>query len=158
MKTDHLHSVRVKVYVKVYLIVMLAGLYSACRVTMVAPYDEKIAQQIGLISKKIDKLYLTMLEIPDDNPSTRAYALFTEKYIDIEVDLNALLLQNRLRPLNKESTRNSEIALETWMKYKEKHKEDNTISDFDIDLNRDFFRDLFMVLLVGEEVRKNINN
>lgn len=158
MKTDHLHSVRVKVYVKVYLIVMLAGFYSACRVTMVAPYDEHIARQIQLISKKIDKLYLTILDMPDDDPSARAYSLFAEQYIDIEVDLNALLLQNRLRPLNNESTRNVEIALETWIKYKKKHKEVNTISDFDLDLNRYYFRDLFMVLLMGEEVRKNINN
>lgn len=143
---------------KFLLTIVSIVIFFACRVTMVAPYDEKIAQQIQLISKKIDKLYLTMLEVSEDNPPERTYSLFADQYIEIEVELNALLLQNQLRPLNNESIRNSEIAIETWIKYKEKHKQENTLTDFEIDLNRDYFRDLFMVLLVGEEVRKNSNN
>lgn len=99
-----------------------------------------------------------MLEPAAVGSEGRHYNLFAKDYIDIEVDLNALLVQNRLRPLNKEATRNSEIALETWIKHKEKHKKEVLLSDVDIDLNRDFFRDLCMVLLLGEEVRKNSNN
>jgi hypothetical protein len=137
-------------------IVFLCAFSVSCRVTMVAPYEEAISQQTELISKKIDKLYLTMLETTKNENNEREYLRFAEHYIDIEVELNSLLNKNRMRPLNRESVLNCEIALESWLKYKEKHRTDNGMNDVDIDLNRDFFRDLFLVILIGEEAKAKI--
>ena len=98
-----------------------------------------------------------MLETTRNENNEREYSKFVNDYIDIEVELNSLLNKNRIRPLNKESTRNCEIVIETWLKYKDRHKEQNKISDADIELNRDYFRDLFVVILTGEEAKKNTN-
>jgi hypothetical protein len=145
-----------QVFYFLFTIVFLSAFSVSCRVTMVAPYEEAISQQTELISKKVDKLYLTMLETAKNENNEREYLRFAEQYIDIEVELNSLLNKNRMRPLNRESVRNCEIALESWRKYKEKHRTDNGINDFDIDLNRDFLRDMFLVILMGEEAKAKI--
>lgn len=157
MKTCLTRSKIPKIYLLLYVTILLAVFQVACRVTFVAPYDASVSQQIEEISRKVDRFYLTMLETTRNEEEQRAYDKFVNDYVDIEVDLNSLLNKNRIRPLNKESTRNCEIAVETWTKYKTKHKEDNGISDIDIELNRDFLRDLFVVIQTGEEAKKNAN-
>ena len=146
-----------KIYLSFSLIVITVAFLTSCRVTLVAPYDSRVSQQIEDIARKVDKFYLTMLETTRNENNEREYSKFVDDYIDVEVELNSLLNMNRIRPLNKESTKNCQIAVDTWVKYKEKHKEKNTISNIDIDLNRDFLRDLFTVIQIGEEVKKNAN-
>lgn len=146
-----------KIYLLFALAIMLASFQQSCRVTLVAPYDASVSQQIETIARKVDKFYLTMLETTRNEMNEREYSKFVEEYIDIEVELNSLLNKNRIRQLNKESTKNCKTALDTWTKYKEKHKEKNEISDIDIELNRDFLRDLFIVIQTGEEAKKNAN-
>ena len=148
---------RQELYRLILVTIILSLLVISCRVTLVPSYNSDIAKQIELVAKKVDKFYLTMLEstLPGDE---REYAKFVQGYIDIEVELNSLLNKNRIRPLNTESTRNCEIALEIWIKYKEKHKKRNNISNADIDLNRDYLRDLFIVIQIGEEAKNNIND
>ena len=150
------HTTSKQTIIRIATVVVLIVVYASCRVTMVAPYEEKVVQQIQQVAKKVDRLYLTILETGMNDSSKREYALFAKDYVDIEVDLNSLLNQNRMKALNRESTRNCEIALETWVKYKEKHKRDNGISDVDIELNRDYYRDLFMVIQMGEEAKLKV--
>ncbi|NQU55335.1 MAG: hypothetical protein HQ522_22695 [Bacteroidetes bacterium] len=137
--------------------IVLAVLSVSCRVSLVSPYRKDIAQEIELTSKKVDKFYLTMLETTSEGKN-REYSNFVQDYIDIEVELNSLLNKNQIRPLNKESTRNCEILLDYWKKYKEKHKKENGISDVDIELTNDYLRDLFIVIQIGEGIKENINN
>ena len=146
-----------KIYLSFSLIVITVAFLASCRVTLVAPYDSRVSQKIEDIAQKVDKFYLTMLETTRNENNEREYSKFVDDYIDVEVELNSLLNMNRIRPLNKESTKNCQIAVDTWVKYKEKHKENNTISNIDIELNRDFLRDLFTVIQIGEEVKKNAN-
>ena len=146
-----------KIYLSFSLIVITVAFLASCRVTLVAPYDSRVSQKIEDIAQKVDKFYLTMLETTRNENNEREYSKFVDDYIDVEVELNSLLNMNRIRPLNKESTKNCQIAVDTWVKYKEKHKEKNTISNIDIELNRDFLRDLFTVIQIGEEVKKNAN-
>lgn len=125
-----------------------------CKVHFIPDYSVALSQDIISTAKKIDNFYLAMQEV---NSANRQYEHFTDKYVDIEADLNSLLNQNRIRPLNKESTRISEIALQFWIKYKTEHKSDNKISDGIIKLNRKTFSDLFYAMQVAEEA-KNIPN
>ena len=157
MKIYHVKKEVPKIYLLFILAVILATSQLSCRVTFVAPYDASVSQQIETISRKVDKFYLTMLETTRNELNEREYSKFVKDYIDIEVELNSLLNKNRIRPLNNESTKNCKIALETWTKYKEKHKQENEISDIDIELNRDFLRDLFIVIQIGEKAKKNAN-
>jgi hypothetical protein len=139
----------------IQIVLVFSVLVISCKVTLVPTYDADIAKQIELVTKKVDKFYLTMFETTTES-NGREYSNFVKEYIDIEVELNSLLNTNRVRPLNTESTRNCEIARDIWVKYKEKHKSDNGISDVDIELNLDYLRDLFVVIQIGEGVKNKV--
>ncbi len=136
----------------IFLILLLIS--SGCRITLVPDYDDSVAQQIIETAKRVDKFYLNMLETTTDSNGERAYNKFADTYVDIEVELVSLLNINKVRPLNENSTRICEIALEIWTKYKNEHKEDDTLSDEDISGNRDYLNDLFYSMLVAEEGKK----
>lgn len=127
---------------------------SACRVQLVPSYDQQIADQIVTTAKMVDQFYLYLMETPTGQ---RDYEDFAAEYIQIEVELNSLLRQNRVRPLNENSTRICEIALELWVQYKEEHKTDGTLSDGLITLNRTYMSDVFYAMQVAEEGSKLIN-
>jgi len=133
-------------------------LFSTCRITLVPPYDAVIMEQIDETSKAVDKFYLSMLETTSNSGGGRAYEAFVEDYVNIEVELNSLLNKNKIRPLNQNSTRISEITLQLWLKYKNEHKEDNSLPDGMIELNRKTFADLFYAMQVAEKAKEIITN
>lgn len=99
-----------------------------------------------------------MLETTDAENNGRNYDKFGEQYVSIEVEINSLLNQNKIRPLNQNSTRICEITLELWQKYKNEHKTDNTLSNGLIRLNQKTFADLFFAMQVAEEGKNLVNN
>jgi hypothetical protein len=124
----------------------------------VPDYDAAISAQIDNTAKEVDKFYLTMLETTKAENEGRAFDKFSENYISIEVELNSLLAKNKIRPLNQNSTRICEITIQLWLKYKDEHKKDNTLSDGLIRLNQMTFKDLFYAMQVaekGKELAKN---
>jgi hypothetical protein len=129
-----------------------------CRVTFVPEYDSALAADIEETARQVDRFYLMMLETtsPDDNG--RAFEVFAPEYVDIEVMLNSLLNQNKIKPLNQNSTRIAEITLELWQKYKEEHRTDNTLSNGLIKLNRKTFSDLFYAMQVAEKGKELATN
>jgi len=140
------------------LILLSVFAINACKVTFVANYNADIAKQIEQASKQLDRFYFTMLETTTPENDGRAFDKFTTQYIDIEVELNAILNKNKVRPLNENSTRICEITLELFVKYKNEHKSDNTLSNGLIKLNRKTFSDLFYAMLVAEEGKKIASN
>ncbi len=132
--------------------------FNACRVSLIPKYDEAIATQVETVSKEVDRFYLMMQETTSKENNGRNFEMFATKYVDIEVELNALLNKNKIRPLNENSTRICEITLELWVKYKNEHKTDNTLSDGLIKLNRLTFSDLFYAMLVAEKAKGIISN
>jgi hypothetical protein len=138
-------------------LISLTAFYS-CRVTLVPPHDAIIMEQIDVTAKAVDKFYLTILETSSNSAGGRAFMKFAEGYVDIEVELNSLLNKNRVRPLNENSTRICEITLELWKKYKDEHKEDNSLPDGMILLNRQTFADLFYAMQVAEKAKEMITN
>lgn len=130
----------------------------SCRVTFLPAYDAELSKEIVNTAKLVDKFYLQMLETTEEASRGRSYDKFANKYIEIEVEINALLIRNKIRPLNENSTRICEITLELWQKYKDEHKTDNTLSDGLIRLNHKTFADLFYAMQVAEEGKNLINN
>ncbi|MEI7628944.1 MAG: hypothetical protein WCJ80_11930 [Bacteroidota bacterium] len=122
---------------------------SACRVTMLPPRDAAIVAQIDAVSKSVDLLYLTMLE--SDSVDNRTYATYAERYINIEVELTSLLNKNKVRPLNKNSTRICEISLQLWQKYKEEHKLKRLLNNDVVKLYRVRMSNLFYTMQVAEK-------
>lgn len=135
----------------------LMAFYS-CRVTLVPPHDAIIMEQIDETAKAVDKFYLIMLETSSSSSGGRAYQNFAGDYVNIEVELTSLLNKNKIRPLNENSTRICEITLQLWQKYKEEHKEDNSLSDGMIKLNRQTFADLFYAMQVAEKAKEIVTN
>ncbi len=126
-------------------------LFAACKVQFISNYNAELSKEINETAKKVDNFYLTMQDVP---LADRQYDHFSTGYIDIEVDLNSLVTKNRVRPLNNESTRITEISLQLWEKYKEEHKKDNSLSNGLIKLNRKTFNDLFYSMQVAEEGKR----
>lgn len=129
-------------------------LFVSCNFALLAPYNREVSTHIESTAKSVDRFYLDMLEKTDTIGNSRAYLKFADGYINIEVELNSLYTKNRIRPLNKESTRNCEIALKVWRDYKEEHKKKNGISDGLIKYNRKYMSDMFYVIQVGEELKQ----
>jgi hypothetical protein len=130
----------------------------SCRVSFIPGFDATISGNIESTAKQVDKFYLSMLETTTELNNGRSYDMFTEKYVDIEVEINSLLNQNKIRPLNNNSVRICEITLELWQKYKNEHKTDNTLSNGLIQLNRKTFSDLFFAMQVAEKGKEIISN
>ena len=134
-----------------FILVLIVYTISGCRVQYVADYDDNIRNDIISIAEEIDMFYTLLLETPE---ADRTYESFKEDYLDIEVSLRSLLMKNKIRPLNEESTRQTELALELWLEDKEAHKEDDTVSDFIINQHRSQFQRIFIAMAIGESVKE----
>jgi len=151
MKSIKQHPILLVAFISVFL-------FGSCRVALVPAYDANLLSQIDATSKQVDKFYLSMLETTTKENDGRKYELFANDYVNIEVELNSLLTKNKIKPLNENSTRICEITLQLWQKYKEEHKEKNTLSDGLIKLNRQTFSDLFYAMQVAEKGKDMANN
>ncbi|HZK07107.1 MAG TPA: hypothetical protein VFC92_02805 [Bacteroidales bacterium] len=145
---------------KLLLMLLLFATFAmyGCRVTFVPEYDATLATDIKETARQVDKFYLMMLETTRPENDGRAFELFVPQYVDIEVMLGSLLNQNKIKPLNQNSTRIVEITLELWQKYKEEHRSDNTLSNGLIKLNRKTFSDLFYAMQVAEKGKELATN
>lgn len=132
--------------------------FNSCKVAFMPSYDASILEQIDQTSKSTDKFYLLMLETTKPENEGRKFEKFAEQYVDIEVELTSLLNKNNVRPLNSNSVRVCEITLQLWIKYKEEHRKDNTLSNGLIKLNRKTFNDLFFAMQVAEKAKDIISN
>ena len=131
-------------------------LFSACKVQFVPDYDNTLAIDIDKTSKMIDHFYLSTMA--KSTTAERQYTKFIDEYVAIEVEINSIITRNKIRPLNANSTRISEIALQFWKKYQMEHKEDNSISDGIIKLNQKYMTDLFYAMRVAEEGKRMTGN
>lgn len=137
---------------RITLLISLLLFFHGCAIKLVADYDAEITKEIINLSKQVNRFYGILLE---KNESKRNYDLFKEKYITIEVNLRALIIQNRARPLNEESISIAETTLEKWLKYKEKHKTNNNYKSSLAGNHRVRFNRLFTAMLVAEEAKKS---
>lgn len=135
------------------LFLLLSLLASGCSVKFVSDYDAATYEEILRVGKEVDKFYGNLLEKKD---SERAYAGYSSQYVQIESDLRSLYTRNKSRPLNKESTKISESILKLWVKYKDKHKANNTYKTGNARLDRNRFVRLFLSA-ASAEAAKNLN-
>lgn len=153
-------KIRTRRFLSILVVICSITAFNSCRVNLLPSYDATISEKIDNTAKAVDRFYLSMLETTSAENEGRSFNKFSEKYVEIEVELNSLLIRNKIRPLNKNSTRICEITLQFWVKYKEEHKAKNTLKDGIILLNRKKFNDLFFAMRVADEGIKlaNISN
>lgn len=134
---------------------LLPLLFISCRVSLVPAYSDELAKQIESTAKYTDKLYL---EIMDTEPAGRAYKNFAAKYRDIEVEINSIVMKNKMRQKGENLLAISKNLLELFLRYKEMHKEkDAAVSDAVLQLNKKFLQDQWTVLLAAEKGLKIAN-
>jgi hypothetical protein len=132
---------------KFFLLLLLSLAMSNCKVTLVPPYDAVIEEQIVNAAKMNDRLYL---EMNDQPPANRTYDKYSSKYLDIESDINSLLLKNQARRQSHDLIVITNNLKTLFVQFKDKHKQDNTISDADIKLNQLQIAAAWKALLVAE--------
>lgn len=139
---------------KAYSLIVLVSLLifiQGCAIKLVTDYDAKVAQEIINVSKQVDQFYGELIETEE---SERTYDNFKEKYIQIEVNIRALIVQNKARPLNDESISIAETTLGKWLKYKEEHKKNDGYKTSLAGNHRKRFTRLFTAMSIAEEAKK----
>jgi hypothetical protein len=63
-------------------------------------------------------------------------------------------MRNEIRALNKESTKQTQNALDLWLGDKNNHKKLNTVDDVTIKLHRRQFSRVFVAMAKGEEAKE----
>lgn len=132
------HSVKV-----IVLLSLLVGLQS-CRIFLVASRDNDLVTQIDKVTQDVDRFYLQINEVPS------AYTEVVQNYIDIEVSLNAIYNKTRLKAKNAETSKIAENVLETWVKYKNEHRQKTILNTGEIKVNHQIMRDFLFALSKAE--------
>lgn len=126
----------------------LLTLASAGCLQLIAPYDDQTVRDIFATARAVDQFYGELLEAP---AGKRQYAHFSERYVQIESDLRALVLRNEVRPLNEESTEMAGNILTLWRQKKERHMRSDTYQSGAAVLDRDRFADMFKYAAMAEK-------
>ncbi len=136
----------------IYLFILLTFLVSTgCAITLISEYDASIKDEIVNTSKKVDLFWGELLDTP---VAERQYAKFKDKYNEIEVDIRGLVMKEEIRPRNIESTKQAKNALERWVAERKRHKEKDTIVDFEAKRRRRDFIRIFIAMAKGEAVKE----
>jgi len=134
------------------LAIIIVGLtFVGCSIKFVADYDATTFEEIIKIGKKVDRFYGDLLEAP---ANSRQYQKYSDEYVEIETDLRSLVIRNKARELNAESTEISEIILKLWMKYKANHAARDGYADGVARLDRGSFTRLFTSAADAETAKK----
>ncbi|WP_438462909.1 hypothetical protein [Marinomonas sp. PE14-40] len=118
---------------------------------LVANYDPQSLNQLELINKKIDRLYLTMKMQPEVQ---RTYSHFQQNYVDIDVDIRAYERRQQMREKNEESIKQAAILASLWQQDMQTHKQKTTLSDFMIKRRKAQYQRLISSMLEAEMAKK----
>ncbi|MBY4675796.1 hypothetical protein [Marinobacterium arenosum] len=133
------------------LLILMLLVASGCSARFVAPYDATVQEQIIEVARKVDLFWGWLLETPVEQ---RQYVQFADSYNEIESDLRMLQMRNDIRPFNRESTRQTAIALELWQQDRADHKLKDSFSDFLAKRHRQQFIRIFTAMARGEQAKQ----
>ncbi|MBQ4839334.1 MULTISPECIES: hypothetical protein [Pseudoalteromonas] len=128
--------------------ILALSLASGCSLNLVSDYDRASQQQMMKLMQKIDGFYLHMQHV--DVPK-RQYSHYASSYLNIEVDVNALLQRQKVRSLNELTIKQVEILLQLWQQARKAHQEQNSISDFIIKRRRSEYQRVLLAMIRGEK-------
>lgn len=135
-----------------FILLLSLFIIQGCSYRLIAAYDEKTQEAIFASAKAIDQFYGFLLEA---NENERAYSKYSDKYVEIEAQLNALVLRNKVRDLNEDSTDIAERMLKLWRRYKDRHKEKDAYKTGMAKLDRKRFERMFSYAVRAEGAKKS---
>ena len=136
-------------------LLLIIVLIPSCALQLISDYDQRSLDQMELIAKKVDRLYL-QLEYMAANK--RDYHRVAASYLDIDVELQALKTRQQLRAINELALTQVEIAISLWKKGRQRHQQINTVTDFFIKRYRKQYNRLYLAMIKGEESKKQPTN
>ena len=136
---------------KILLLPLLIICLLACKATFVPPYDASIEAQISKTARLTDALYLQMLDVKETD---RKYEKYTAKYLDIQVDINALVLKTQVRDHNTNLLVMVQNLQKMFVQFKDDHKTKGVLSDADVQLNMMQVNAVWAPLLLAEKALK----
>ena len=133
------------------LLILLA--LNGCSVQLISDYDRQTQQQMSMLAKKIDRLYIELSMKPAEQ---RQYQSFINKYIDIQVDLRALENRQQVRSMNELTLKQVELTTQLWLEDQSAHQRNNTVSDFIIKRRQSQYRRIFIAMIRGEAAKQSL--
>lgn len=134
---------------------LLLLLSSCVPVKLVPDYNEAYESQIIESQKLNEKLYLGLLEEPQEK---RTYISVSEQYIEVESNINSLLFQYQVRDKKEDFLKMGQLLKDNFMQYKKEHKDKKTLSDGEITLYITYINSFWQPLLIAEKALKNTKN
>jgi len=128
--------------------ILIATIASSCQVRLVPQYSAELESEIIAGAKMTDRLYLEMIEAPADKKN---YSLYSERYLDIETEINSILFKNEAREKAKDIIASVKILRDKFVKYKQDHKTRNTLSNPELILYNEDMKALWAPVLVEEK-------
>jgi hypothetical protein len=122
------------------LLLLLSLVTTGCSLQLVAPYNARTEEQIFHDARQVDLFYSELQDTPE---ASRHYSTFAPKYREVEAELHSLVLRNKVRKLNEDSTEIAQQILGEWVKCRDKHRKADAYKDALAELDRDRFRRLF---------------
>lgn len=133
-----------------YLIV-LVGVNSSCRVSLIADRDEAFVNRVLETARTVDALYLHMMSA---DTTQLHYSQFANEWNEAELQIRQLRLMAEAHPLNSESSQICTRLLETFLKYKTQHRNQNSYPTALLPLHRDRLSEYFVALLSIEKSKE----
>jgi hypothetical protein len=136
-----------KIILLSFLFICLLG----CKATFVPPYDASIEAQITKTARLTDALYLQMLDVKE---ADRKYEKYADKYLDIQVDINSLLLKTQVRQHNADLLIMVQNLQKMFVQFKDDHKTKGVLSNAEVQLNMMQINAVWAPLLLAEKALK----
>lgn len=133
--------------------ISFAVVFSSCSVKLVADFDRETMDAILDAYTSFDMFYSALLI-----SNNRSYEEFKDDYIKLEGELSRLILRNKIRPLNEESTGIAKIIKDLFIKYRIEHRENDNYNDELLLLHRERFERLFTTMAVAESFKPADND
>ncbi|CAG8999231.1 MAG: hypothetical protein CENE_01200 [Candidatus Celerinatantimonas neptuna] len=123
---------------------------TACSMVQVAPYDPNTMDSLQSIDQHIDKLYLTMLTLPEQK---RTYQHFSSDYLNLQVMIRALVRMQQYRDNNAETLKQSQLLAKLWAQGMHLHQKKGVLPDFMIRLRQSQYQRLLATMMKGESYK-----
>jgi uncharacterized Fe-S radical SAM superfamily protein PflX len=144
-----------KTKILVFTTCLLISLSSCISVKLVPDYSEAIENQIIETQKQNEKLYIELLEMPEDK---RTYFSISKEYLEVESNINSILFQYQTREKKDDFVKMGRNLKDNFMQYKKEHKDKKTLNDGEINLYIAYINGFWQPLLTAEKALKNIKN
>lgn len=119
---------------------------ASCKVKWVADYSAAIEDQIIATAQKNDRLYIDMMDAPMPN----RYALYIERYNDIESEINSIQFKNEARKKNEAMLTIIKNLKEAFLQYRREHRDKKTLTRTEVLIYQSYIKSFWLPLLNAE--------